>query len=163
MTQNLINDICLRPMDKVHLDVLFEFHRDPKANHMAAFTVENPADHRAFIQKMSSILANPDIDKQVIYFQNQIVGSLMAFSADTKTCVCYWLDRHFWHKGIATQSLKAFLQQYTKRPLFAQVAADNQGSIRVLQKSGFVEVQKSKGFANSRQSVIEELLFQLNE
>ena len=44
-------------------------------------------------------------------------------------------DEHA-EEGIATQALGQFLVCETTRPLFAHAAADNAGSIRVLEKIG---------------------------
>ncbi|MBP8242640.1 MAG: GNAT family N-acetyltransferase, partial [Thermoflexales bacterium] len=52
--------------------------------------------------------------------------------------VGYWLGREFWGKGIATRALEAFLAIDTTRPLHAFVVHHNLGSIRVLEKCGFV-------------------------
>jgi RimJ/RimL family protein N-acetyltransferase len=41
-------------------------------------------------------------------------------------------------KGIATSALRSFLGVDVERPLFAWVARHNAGSIRVLEKVGFV-------------------------
>ena len=50
----------------------------------------------------------------------------------------YWLGEPFWGRGIATRALAEFLQVVTERPLRAHVAMHNIGSMRVLEKCGFV-------------------------
>jgi RimJ/RimL family protein N-acetyltransferase len=73
----------------------------------------------------------------------------------------YWLGKEFWGKGIATQALAAFLKIVTTRPIYAAAAADNLGSLRVLQKCGFVITGYDKGFAGARQQEIDEALLEL--
>jgi RimJ/RimL family protein N-acetyltransferase len=48
------------------------------------------------------------------------------------------------------------------RPIFARAAADNIGSIRVLQKCGFKIIGKNKDFANSRGEDTEEYILRLD-
>jgi RimJ/RimL family protein N-acetyltransferase len=47
------------------------------------------------------------------------------------------------------------------RPLSARVAKDNKGSIRVLEKCGFVITGEDTGFANARGAEIEEYILTL--
>ena len=51
----------LRPFEAADLPTLFAHQLDPEANHMAAFTAENPQDEEAFRIKMRSIMANPEV------------------------------------------------------------------------------------------------------
>ena len=73
--------------------------------------------------------------------------------------VTYWLGREFWGKGLATQALNRMLQLVVDRPIFARAAADNIGSIRVLEKCGFRIIGKNKDFANGRGEETEEYIF----
>jgi RimJ/RimL family protein N-acetyltransferase len=47
------------------------------------------------------------------------------------------------------------------RPLRARAAADNAGSIRVLEKCGFVVTGRDRGFANARGEETDEVLLTL--
>ncbi len=44
-------------------------------------------------------------------------------------------------------------------PMYGRVAFDNYGFQRVLEKCGFVKIGKENGFANARQSEIEEYVY----
>jgi RimJ/RimL family protein N-acetyltransferase len=55
-----------------------------------------------------------------------------------------------------------FLGEVKTRPLFARVAKDNAGSIRVLHKCGFVVIDEDRGFANARDEHIAELVLRLD-
>jgi len=72
------------------------------------------------------------------------------------------LGKEFWGKGIGTVALKLFLMEVKKRPLFAHVAFDNIGSIRVLEKCGFIKIGEVKYFAKARDKEIIECLYLLN-
>ena len=75
----------------------------------------------------------------------------------------YWIDRKFWKQGIASTALKEFLQIELTRPIFGRVAFDNFGSQKVLEKCGFVKIGLDKGFANARQTEIEEFIYKLSD
>jgi RimJ/RimL family protein N-acetyltransferase len=47
------------------------------------------------------------------------------------------------------------------RPIFARVASDNPGSLRVLQKCGFTVVGTDRGYANGRNATIEESILRV--
>jgi RimJ/RimL family protein N-acetyltransferase len=73
----------------------------------------------------------------------------------------YWIDKTYWGKGVATRALALFLEEIELRPLYARVAKDNQGSIRVLEKCGFIRHGEDKGFANARGAEVEEYILML--
>jgi [ribosomal protein S5]-alanine N-acetyltransferase len=77
--------------------------------------------------------------------------------------ITYWLDRKFWGQGIATKALNIFLDIETTRPIFGRVAFDNFGSQKVLEKRGFAKIGSNYGFANARQTEIEEFIYNLDK
>jgi hypothetical protein len=60
---------------------------------------------------------------------------------------------------VATAAVAALLDEVTVRPIHARVAEDNLGSIRVLERNGFVLVGSEDSFAAARQATITELIF----
>ena len=48
------------------------------------------------------------------------------------------------------------------RPIFARAATDNIGSLRVLQKCGFMIIGENKDFANGRGEETEEYILRLD-
>ncbi len=74
-----------------------------------------------------------------------MVGSVSVYGEAGEREVTYWIDRAYWGKGIATAALRALLTEVTERPLYARVAADNAGSLRVLRTCGFVVTGKGRG------------------
>jgi RimJ/RimL family protein N-acetyltransferase len=75
--------------------------------------------------------------------------------------VGYWIDKNYWGKGIATEALKLFLDEIKERPLYAHVAYDNIGSMKVLQKCGFIKIGDGKYFAKARNMEIDEIIFKV--
>lgn len=56
-----------------------------------------------------------------------------------------------------------FLESVRVRPVFARVASDNAGSLKVLQKAGFAITGTEISFANGRNAEIEETILRLEE
>ena len=75
--------------------------------------------------------------------------------------ITYWIDRKFWGQGIATTALKQLLKIEPARPIYGHTAFDNYGSQKVLEKCNFVKIGTDKGFANARQTEIEEFIYKL--
>lgn len=155
-------EIKLRPTVVDDLETLFEFQLDPEANHLAAFTSKDSANKEAYIKKFTRLLADPTVNNQTIMAGTAIAGSVAKFIMDGAAEITYWIDKPFWGKGVATAALKDFLAIETTRPIFGRVAFDNLGSQKVLEKCGFVRIGTDKGFANARQTEIEEFIYRLD-
>jgi RimJ/RimL family protein N-acetyltransferase len=156
------SELRLREIRETDLALLFAHQQDVEANHMAGFTAQDPDDEEAFRAKMQRILADPAITSRVIEVAGQVVGNVMGFEMFGEPSVCYWIGREHWGRGHATRGLGAFLAEHPPRPLFARVAADNLGSIRVLEKCGFVVSGENVGFAHGRGAEIRELIMRLD-
>ena len=155
-------EITLRDVLEADLPIFFEQQRDAAALHMAAFTSKDPHDWEAFLAHWSKIMADPTTVNKSILYQGQVVGNVAKFIMFDEPSVAYGLGREYWGQGLATEALRQFLQDVvTTRPLFARAAKDNIGSVRVLQKCGFVIIGEDKGFANARGEEIEEYILQL--
>ena len=100
---------------------------------------------------------------QTIKINDEIVGSLAKYVMENEAEITYWVDRKYWGNGIATNALTEFLKTELTRPIYGRVAFDNLGSQKVLEKCGFVKVGTDKGFANARQSEIEEFIYMLSD
>jgi RimJ/RimL family protein N-acetyltransferase len=160
---SLPSNVVLRDVQTEDLPLFFEYQLDPDANHMAAFTAEDPTDRQAFMAKWARSLGNETITIRAILFEGQVVGSVLKYEESAgHPEVSYWLGKPYWGQGIATAALRAFLLQVMARPLYARVAQDNRGSLRVLEKCGFTIVGEGRGFANARGQGIEEWLLQLS-
>ncbi len=153
--------IQLRKTILSDLDHFFTFQLDAEANHLAAFTAKDPADKEAYINKYSKFVDDPAINFQTIIVDNKIAGSISRFVMFGDAGITYWIDKKFWNKGIATAALQHFLTIEPARPIFGHTAFDNFASQKVLEKCGFKKVGTDKGFANARQTEIEEMIFKL--
>jgi RimJ/RimL family protein N-acetyltransferase len=152
----------LRQTEIDDLEWFFQFQLDKEAIQLAAFTPKDPTDKPAYLTKYSKLLDEPTVNMRTILFDNKIVGSISKFEIDGDAEITYWIDKHFWGKGVTTTALKNFLTIENMRPIFGRVAFDNYGSQRVLEKCGFVKIGKDKGFANARGREIEEFIYKLS-
>jgi RimJ/RimL family protein N-acetyltransferase len=155
--------VILQDVVEDDLPVFFEYQQDPLANHMAAFTPKDPADREAFMAHWARILSDDTVTTKTILLGDQVVGSVGSYVQSGETEVTYWIGREHWGKGIATDALSQLLGQVKVRPLHARAAKDNFGSIRVLEKCGFVITGYDRGFANARSEEIEEVIMELQD
>jgi len=156
------NNITLTKTEKDDLEVFFQFQLDKEANYLAAFTSKDPNDKTAYIEKYSKFLNDPTINMRTIKINNEIVGSISKFVLEKKAEITYWIDRKFWGQGIATLALNDFLKIEQVRPIYGRVAFDNYGSQKVLVKNCFLKIGSDKGFANARQTEIEEYIYKIS-
>lgn len=154
--------ITLREVAPADLDAFFAHQLDPEANRLAAFVGENPRDRAVFDARWARILASPRNVNRTIVAGGKVVGHVACFPQDGKLEVTYWLGREFWGRGLATQALQAMLRLVPTRPIHARCATDNVGSLRVLQKCGFVITGNDRGFAHGRGEMTEECLLRLD-
>ncbi len=154
--------VYLRETTPGDLDIFFRHQLDAEANRMAAFTGKDPADRDAFSSRWARILDDSAMTKRTVIYDGQVAGHVVSFERDGEPEITYWLGREFWGKGIATQALAQFLRQQRRRPLYARVAKDNRGSLRVLQKCGFRITGEDRGFANARGEEIDEYVLTLD-
>ncbi len=133
----MIDDVSLRFVEAGDLPVFFIHQQDPEACRMAAFP---PRERERFFSHWESILRDPAVSNRTILLGNVVVGNVGAWTnAETKErLLCYWIGREFWGRGIATRAVTAFLHAEPTRPLRARVARHNAGSIRVLERTGFL-------------------------
>ncbi|MCS6193513.1 GNAT family N-acetyltransferase [Shewanella baltica] len=129
-------NVSLRPVDETDLEAIFTHQSDPIANQLAQFP---PRDREAFFKHWhGNIFGQVNVLARAIDFEGKFVGNIGHWHCDGQALIGYWIDRDYWGKGIATQTLAQFLPLVSARPLFAEVANHNLASQRVLLKHGFV-------------------------
>ncbi|MER7576025.1 GNAT family N-acetyltransferase [Streptomyces sp. NPDC126514] len=155
-------EVTLREVRDADLPVLFAQMNDPEGIRMAAFTAEDPSDSARFEAHWARIRTDPDvITRTVVGADGDIVGHAGVFGPPEEREVTYWIGRQHWGRGAATATLRTLLGIAPERPLHARAAADNVGSVRVLEKCGFVVTGRERDYANGRGEEVDELLFTL--
>ncbi|MFF7067919.1 GNAT family N-acetyltransferase [Streptomyces pseudovenezuelae] len=153
--------IVLREVHDSDLPVFFRQMNDPEAVHMAAFTPKDPADRDAFDAHWERIRASDAVHRTVL-LDGDVVGSASVYGEPGEREVTYWIDRAYWGRGVATAALRELVAQVPERPLYARAAADNTGSLRVLEKCGFRVSAQASGYAHARGAEIDELVLTLD-
>ena len=156
-------DVLLREVEESDLDVLFEQEVDPEANRMAAFTWRTlPTARRSMRAGAGCATARAASSgrssRTARSWAASFAGATPGFPAPRS------------HTGSAASTgargsqptaLELFLELARERPIFGRCAADNVGSLRVLEKNGFVLEAEERGFANARGTEIDEVLLRL--
>jgi RimJ/RimL family protein N-acetyltransferase len=91
---------------------------------------------------LDGILQDPSVHVRTVELEGAVAGNVVSWVHDEERDVGYWIGREHWGKGVASAALASFLVLLDERPLFAHVAEYNARSIRVLEKCGFVAVDR---------------------
>jgi RimJ/RimL family protein N-acetyltransferase len=154
----MTNTVSIRDVKQDDLPILFDHQLDPDAVKMAAFPSR---DWGAFTAHWEKIMANENVINKTILCDGRVAGSLACFEMEGKFEIGYWIGREFWGRGIASESLKQFLGQMPKRPLYAHVAKHNAASRRVLEKCGFEVIGEDKWTPSPEIGETEEFIYML--
>jgi RimJ/RimL family protein N-acetyltransferase len=128
-------DVTLRAVEPADLEVFFKQEHDAEAVRRSRFT---PRDHERFMTHWTDrILGDPTVLVRTISVDGETAGNLVAWWEADRRFLGYWLGRRFWGRGIATAALAQFLRQEDTRPLYADPAAENTASVRLLERHGF--------------------------
>jgi Acetyltransferases, including N-acetylases of ribosomal proteins len=150
--------VRLRDVTEDDLPIFFDHQRDPVANAMAAFPAR---DREAFTEHwMTKVLGDDTVTKKTVLFDEQVVGNILCFERDGEKLIGYWIGQKHWGRGIASRALLRFLAEVDARPLHAHAAKHNVGSLRVLEKCGFVVV--GEGTLVESGEEIEDVLLRLD-
>jgi RimJ/RimL family protein N-acetyltransferase len=150
----------LREVIDADYAVFFQLQRDAMAARMAAFGTQDP-DADAHALRWKRDIAGGETIGRTIVWSGAIVGFVARFLREGKPQVTYWIGREAWGHGVATAALSGLLRLVAERPLYASAAEDNVGSLRVLEKCGFVVVTSGKAFADARGEEIIEVFLEL--
>ena len=146
----------LRDVVETDLPVFYDQQLDPESTRMAAFPPRN--EWTVFLAHWKTkVLADPANRAQTIVWNERVAGYIGSWSQEERRLIAYWIGREYWGRGIATAALAEFLGYERARPLHAFVAAHNVGSIRVLEKCGFVRT----GGATTGPGEVDECLYRL--
>lgn len=156
--------VSLREMRDEDLPVFFDHSNDPEGIRMAAFTTKDPSDRTHFEAHWARIRQDPSVvGRTIVGSGGETVGHVAVFGPPEEREVTYWIGREYWGRGVATAALRELLGLAPERPVYARAAADNAGSIRVLEKCGFVVTGHEQGFANARGEEIDEVVLTLTQ
>ena len=153
-------EITLRAVRDGDLPVFCRQMTDPEALRMAAFGPEDPYDPQALAAYWQRVRDSSDVLRTVLA-DGEVAGSTAVYGVAGEREVTYWIGRAYWGRGVATAALRALLAEVPERPLYARAAADNAASLRVLEKCGFRETARARGYASARGREIDEVVLVL--
>ena len=153
------HEVRLRPVEDQDVEVFFDHQADPIANQMAAVPAR---DKDQFVAHWSKIRGDDTKIHWTIVVDGAVAGNIVSWEQDGQQMLGYWVGRDLWGRGIATNAVTQFLTQMRTRPLTAHVAAHNAGSIRVLEKCGFLRDHAQEAAAPPSDDGIQEYIYVLD-
>lgn len=138
-------DVRLRDVEQSDLDVFYAHQRDEEAARRVRFT---PRDYEAFMTHWTTrVLGDPSAFVQTVTVDGVPAGHVVAWWQEDRRFIGYWFGREFWGHGVGTAAVAAFLEREPVRPLYADPAAGNTASVRLLERCGFRrESREQDGF-----------------
>ncbi len=131
------------PLREVRDDDIAVFHRHQSDVDASALAGVPMRDAQAYAEHWAKLRADPQVVlRTVVTDEGAVAGQLLSFRRDGVREVGYWIDREFSGRGLATASLRAFLDLVEERPVYGVVTAANVASRRVLERNGFVLVER---------------------
>lgn len=153
-------DVRLRAVEDDDLAVFFDHQSDRGAQAMAAFPARGEAE---FAAHWAKIRADPAVVQRTVVADGAVAGNVVSWEQDGLRLIGYWIGREHWGRGVATKAVGLFVAEQPTRPVHAHVATHNAGSIRVLEKCGFVRDHALEAEAPEPADGIEEFVYTLDE
>lgn len=129
--------ITLRPANASDIEIFYTHQLDPVSTDLAKVHARS---RESFDAHWDAILNNPNTIARTILFDDQVVGLINTFPVKDERHIGYWIDRAHWGKRIASGAIARMVEVDPSRPLHAIVAIDNLGSMKALERSGFVRI-----------------------
>ena len=158
----------LRAVESEDLETFHRFEADPGAARSAAFVPLDFADRRAFDLRWSLRLRMPQVRVRTVVAGDEVAGYVTSFPGTSLPGgdpherpevreISYWVGAGFRHKGVATAAVAVFLGEVGRDHLLARAAADNTGSLIVLERNGFRTVRTVRSYSEWRGEWLDEV------
>lgn len=137
--------IALLTRTRENAELYFYKTQDEEIRRMLPAVNETVEQALAAYDKAS--LPGADSFGRSIYWQGRYIGDIWCYCMDRSespnAMLSYCIfEKEYWGRGAATAAVELFLreirEQFSLRSVGAFTYADNRGSVRVLEKSGFV-------------------------
>jgi RimJ/RimL family protein N-acetyltransferase len=134
---------------------------EPAAQRIAAVTRDYHYDRALFDEHWAKVRSDSAVTVRTVLADGAVVGHAAVFGPPDEREVTYWISATHWGRGVASAALQDLVALEPVRPLHAHTAADNTGSLRVLEKCGFTLTGRGRIFAQARDAEIDELALTL--
>lgn len=140
-------DLMLKTRMKEHVEIFFEKTQDEEIKKLFPFNIESLEE--ALILFQESLKEGALSYGKVIYFKGKYIGDIWCYGIDESNEKMSMLsivifEKELWGRGIATEATKAFIKEVFHRFHIEKIGAFtyfyNYGSIGLLEKVGFVEI-----------------------
>ncbi|HCJ56308.1 GNAT family N-acetyltransferase [Lutispora sp.] len=141
-------DIVLKTRTKEHVVTFWNKTQDEEIKRLFPFSVESL--EKALVLFEESMKEDALSYGKVIYFEGKYVGDIWCYSIDESDEKMAMLsvvifEKELWGKGIATEAAEAFINEVFNKYDIGKIGAftysDNHGSIGLLKKIGFSEIE----------------------
>ncbi|HYY10506.1 MAG TPA: GNAT family N-acetyltransferase [Kineosporiaceae bacterium] len=133
----------LREVEDDDIGIFHQYQSDAAASALAGVPMR---DAQAYAEHWAKLRADPQVLlRTIVTDEGAVAGQLLSFPRDGIREIGYWLGRQYWGRGLATASLREFLQLIPERPVYGVVTEANTASVRVLERNGFVLVERRVG------------------
>lgn len=127
--------ITLTPLTDLHVDDYFQHALHPDVWRLAQMEPMPQADEVRQLFE-DNRLANKT-GYAIVNQQDQFLGAIFAADSETPARISYWIARHRWGKGIASQALAQLKNMQPTRKWLINVEPGNTPSLKVATKCGF--------------------------
>jgi RimJ/RimL family protein N-acetyltransferase len=135
--------VPLREVEDDDIGIFHQYQLDAAASALAGVPMR---DAQAYAEHWAKLRADPQVLlRTIVTDEGAVAGQLLSFPRDGIREIGYWLGRQYWGRGLATASLREFLQLIPERPVYGVVTEANTASVRVLERNGFVLVERRVG------------------
>ncbi|WP_327260869.1 GNAT family N-acetyltransferase [Streptomyces sp. NBC_01232] len=155
-------EIELRETNDDDLAVFWEQLTHPELRRMAALTRKYHHDRGHFDAHWAKVRNDPAVTLRTVLADRVVVGHAAVFGPPGEREVTYVIGPGHWGRGIATRALAELIRLEDTRPLHAGAVSDNAGSIRVLEKCGFVLTGRTRDYARARGEEVDVVLLTLH-
>lgn len=146
--------LTLEPLQASHAEEMFEVLSDAAIYRYLDYEAPASADHLRTVYQRLEARQSPDgqqvwLNWVIRPLNRALVGYVQAtVTADQSAYVAYVLGSSHWGHGYAHRALQAMLEHvtsaYSVQRFLATVEADNQRSIRLLERLGFQRIATSE-------------------
>lgn len=148
--------IALREVLDSDVPIFWVQMSDREAQRMAAVTGKYQYDRGLFDSHWAKVRSDSAVMVRTVLADDAVAGHAAVFGPPDEREVTFWIDPAYWGRGVATAALRELIALEPARPLHAYAAADNAGSLRVLEKCGFAVTERGRIFAQARGGEIDE-------
>lgn len=141
-------NISLKTRTKDHVATFWDKTQDEEIQRLFPFSTESLEQSLQLFEE--SLKEGASSYGKTIYFEDRYIGDVWCYGIDEndgKMCMLSFVifEKNVWHKGIGTEAVREFVKDAFARYKIDKIGAftysNNYGSIGLLKKVGFMEIE----------------------